>query len=93
MKLAILYAAVGGLLGGMAGYLLAEGLSEGAFIGVMLGASLGIIAAMRRLYGGASPSYEAETAGIQDDNLITTMRRKLIRDASRESILWDRLQE
>lgn len=93
MKLVILYAALASLLGGIAGYALAESLPEGAFIGVMLGGCLGIIAAMRRLYSGTSPSYEAETASIQDDNLITTMRRRLIREASRNDILWDRLQE
>ncbi|MCY3780115.1 MAG: hypothetical protein OXG78_07400 [Chloroflexi bacterium] len=79
------YAFLAAVLGAVIAYLLAEGLPEGAFVGGLLGASIGIIIAMRRASGGAGPAFEYEAAGIHDDNLITTARRNLVREAYRET--------
>lgn len=81
----IAYAALGAAGGAGIAYLLADGLAEGAFIGAMLGASIGVIIAMRRASGPAGPSFEYEAAGIHDDNLITTARRNLVREAHRDT--------
>ncbi|MDE2951016.1 MAG: hypothetical protein OXT68_09625 [Chloroflexota bacterium] len=79
--------AVGTLLGATlaaaAGYLLAGELPEGAFAGALVGGSIGIIIAMRRA-DAAGPAFEYEAAGIHDDNLITTARRNLVREAYRD---------
>ena len=83
--LGITLAGVG--LGAAAGLLLSGGLPEGAFSGLLLGASLGLIIAMRRAQGGTGMAFEYEAAGIHDDNLVTTMRRRLIREADRQSAL------
>ena len=66
-------------------FLAAEGLAEGAVAGALLGASLGVLVAMRHGAGDASAAFEYETAGIHDDNLITTARRNLVREAYRQS--------
>lgn len=78
-----LYTIIGGSAGALAFFLAAEGLSEGAVAGALLGGSLGVLVAMRRGAGHASASFEYEAAGIHDDNLITTARRNLIREAYR----------
>ena len=85
MILLFVYTCIGAAIGALAGYLLTEGLAEGAFVGALLGASLGIIIAMRRASGAAGASFEYEAAGIHDDNLITTARRNLVREAYRDS--------
>ncbi len=79
------YAFLAAVLGAVIGYLLADGLPEGAVVGALLGASIGIIIAMRRASGGAGAAFEYEAAGIHDDNLITTARRNLVREAYRET--------
>ena len=81
----LLYALASAASGAVVGYLLAGGLSEGAIAGGVLGTSLGIIVAMRRNASSAGVSFELETAGIPDDNLITIARRDLSRDAYRDS--------
>ena len=90
---AIFCAAAGALIV----YLLAEGLPEGAIVGALLGGSLGVIIAMRRASGGTGPSFEYEAAGIHDDNLITTARRNLVREAYRGSfgarIIDDKIEQ
>lgn len=75
-----------GVITGAAGvFMLTEGLLEGAIMGGILGGSIGTLIAMRRRYGGTTPSYEFETAGIHDGNLITIARRNLARGAYRDS--------
>ena len=81
----LVYISVSAAAGALTAFVLAEGLPEGAFIGAMLGASMGVIIAMRRASGSAGPSFEFEAAGIHDDNLITTARRNLVREAYRDS--------
>ena len=81
----LIYAFLGAAPGAVTVYLLAEGLPEGAIVGALLGGSLGIIVAMRRASGGTGPSFEYEAAGIHDDNLITTARRNLVREAYRQT--------
>ena len=56
-------------------------------MGGILGGSIGMLIAARRRYGGTTPSYEFETAGIHDDNLITIARRNLARGAYRDSAI------
>lgn len=77
----------GGIIGAISVFFLAEGLPEGAIMGGLLGGSVGMLIAARRRYGGATPSYEFETAGIQDGNLITIARRNLARGAYRDSAI------
>ncbi len=79
------FAVFSAVAGAVIVFVLAEGLPEGAFVGALLGGSLGIIIAMRRANGAAGPAFEYEAAGIHDDNLITTARRNLIREAYRDS--------
>ena len=79
----LLYTLSSATLAAIAGYLLAGGLPEGAFAGALVGGSIGIIIAMRRA-GAAGPAFEYEAAGIHDDNLITTARRNLVREAYRD---------
>ena len=93
MILLFAYTCIGAVIGALAGYLLADGLAEGAFVGALLGASLGIIIAMRRASGAAGASFEYEAAGIHDDNLITTARRNLVREAYRDSFGTQVLEE
>ena len=81
----LIYSLLGAASGAATGYLLAKGLPEGAFVGALLGASIGVIIAMHRASGGAGPAFEYEAAGIHDDNLITTARRNLVREAYRDS--------
>ncbi|MCY4072686.1 MAG: hypothetical protein OXG60_15435 [Chloroflexi bacterium] len=80
----LLYAFVSAALGAVAGILLAAGLPEGAIAGAVVGASVGVIIGMHRA-GAASPAFEYEAAGLHDDNLITTARRNLVREAYRDS--------
>ncbi|MCY4063509.1 MAG: hypothetical protein OXG53_14150 [Chloroflexi bacterium] len=85
----IVYAMASALLGAIIGaivvFLLTEGLPEGAVMGGLLGGSAGMLIAARRRFGGTTPSYEFETAGIHDDNLVTIARRNLARGAYRDS--------
>lgn len=91
-----LYTIVAAAIGGIAGTLLAGGLPEGAIAGALLGGSLGVMVAMRRGAGDSTASFEYEAAGIHDDNLITTARRNLVREAYRDSfgaqILEDKIE-
>jgi len=80
-----LYAIFGALLSALSTYLLAGGLPEGAVAGALLGGSLGLLVAMRHGAGDSSASFEFEAAGIHDDNLTTTARRNLVREAYRQS--------
>ena len=80
-----LYTIIGGSAGALAFFLAAEGLSEGAVAGAILGVSLGVLVAMRRGAGDSTAAFEYETAGIHDDNLITTARRNLVREAYRQT--------
>lgn len=80
-----LYTIIGGSVGALAFFLAAGGLAEGAVAGALLGASLGVLVAMRRASDAGGPAFEYETAGIHDDNLITTARRNLVREAYRDS--------
>lgn len=81
----LLVGALGAIIGAFAGYRLAESLPEGAIMGGILGGSIGLLIAMRRLQGASGPAFEYEAAGIHDDNLITTVRRNLVREAYRDS--------
>ena len=81
----VAFAVLSAVIGAVIAFVLAEGLPEGAFVGALLGGSIGIIIAMRRASGAAGPAFEYEAAGIHDDNLITTARRNLVREAYRDS--------
>jgi len=81
----VLGALLGAIIGAIGVLLLTEGLPEGAIMGGILGGSVGLLIAARRRYGGTTPSYEFETAGIHDDNLITIARRNLARGGYRDS--------
>ncbi len=81
----IVYALVGASLGALVIFLAAEGLTEGAVAGALLGGSLGVLVAMRRGAGASTAAFEYETAGIHDDNLVTTARRNLVREAYRHT--------
>ena len=85
MRILILYTLIGVTAGAAVVFALAGGIAEGAVMGAILGGSLGVIIAMRRNAGGRGVSFEYEAAGIPDDNLITTARRNLSRDAYRSS--------
>jgi len=78
------YALASAASGAVVGYLLAGRLPEGAIAGAVVGGSIGLIIAVRRA-GAAGPAFEYEAAGLHDDNLITTARRNLVRDAYRDS--------
>lgn len=82
----VVYAIVGASLGAAVFYFLADSLPEGAIAGALIGACLGVLVAMRAGAGASSPSFEYEAAGIHDDNLVTTARRNLVREAYRESL-------
>jgi len=86
LKSVVLAALLGALIGAIGIYVLADGLPEGAIMGGILGGSVGLLIAARRRYGGTTPSYEFETAGIHDDNLTTTAGRNLVREAYRDSV-------
>ena len=79
----VAYAFFAATLGAGAVLLLSDGLPEGAVAGAVLGASIGVMVAMRKGAGDSTPSFEYEAAGIHDDNLITTARRNLVREAYR----------
>ena len=79
------YAFLAALVGAICLYLLAGKLPEGAIAGALLGACMGVLVAIRKGAGGSAPSFEYEAAGIHDDNLITTARRNLVREAYRDS--------
>ena len=79
------YTVIAALLGGIVGYLLSHGLADGFAAGIIIGASIGVIVGARRNAGASGPSFELESAGIPDDNLITTARRNLVREAYRDS--------
>lgn len=80
-----LYTIGGALVSALVAFWLAGGLPEGAIAGALLGGSLGLLVAMRRSAGDSTASFEYETAGIHDDNLITTARRNLVREAYRDT--------
>ncbi len=73
------------ITGAIGVFILTAGLREGAIMGGILGGSIGMLIAARRRYGGSTPSYEFETAGIHDGNLTTIARRNLARGAYRDS--------
>ena len=79
------YAFLAALVGAICLYMLAGNLPEGAIAGGLIGACLGVLVAMRKNAGDSTPSFELEAAGIHDDNLITTARRNLVREAYRDS--------
>ena len=81
-----LAALLGAIIGAIGVFFLAEGLPEGAIMGGILGGSVGALIAARRHYGASGPAFELEAAGIHDDNLITTARRNLVREAYRDSV-------
>lgn len=81
----IVYAVIGATLGALALFLAADGLTEGAVAGALLGGSLGLLVAVHKGAGDSAAAFEYETAGIHDDNLITTARRNLVREAYRQS--------
>lgn len=82
----VLAALLGAIIGATGVFILAEGLPEGAIMGGILGGSIGLLIAVRRHYGASGPAYEFEAAGIHDDNLVTSARRNLVREAYRDSI-------
>ena len=92
----IVYTIIGASSGALAFFLAADWLPEGAIAGALLGGSLGVMVAMRRGAGDSTASFEYEAAGIHDDNLITTARRNLVREAYRDSfgaqILEDKIE-
>ena len=77
---------LGALIGAIGALLLTEGLPEGAIMGGILGGSVGVLIAVRGHYGASGPAFELEAAGIHDDNLTTTARRNLVREAYRDSV-------
>ena len=79
------YTAIAALLGGIVAYRMSDGVPEGLITGAVIGASIGVIIGVRRNAGASGPAFELESAGIPDDNLITTARRNLVRDAYRDS--------
>ena len=85
MIMGLALALAGTVIGAVVAFLLAGGLAEGAIVGALLGGSIGTLMAARMLSGGAGPAYEAEAAGLHDDNLTTIMRRNLMRETRRES--------
>jgi len=86
----IVYAMASALLGAIIGaivvFMLTEGLPEGAIMGGLLGGSVGMLIAARKHQGRSGPAFELEAAGIHDDNLTTTARRNLVREAYRDSV-------
>ncbi len=82
LRLAV-YSITGALVGALGVYLLAEGVPEGAIMGLVLGGSLGVLVAVRKGAGGKAASFEYEAAGLHDNNLTTTARRNLVREAFR----------
>ena len=80
-----IYGTFGAIVGALVFYWAADGVAEGAIAGALLGASLGVLVAMRHGAGDSSASFEYEAAGIHDDNLITTARRNLVREAYRQT--------
>ena len=81
----LLATALGAIIGAVAGLLTSDFMPEGALGGAVIGASIGMLVAARRRYGGSTPAYEFEAAGIHDNNLITTARRNLVQEAYRDS--------
>ena len=82
----LLAALIGAAIGAIGIFILAEGLPEGAIMGGILGGSVGALIAARRHHGASGPAFELEAAGIHDDNLTTTARRNLVREAYRDSL-------
>lgn len=81
----IVYTIIGASVGALVFLLAAYGVPEGAVAGAILGGSLGALVAMRQGAGDSTASFEYEAAGIHDDNLTTTARRNLVREAYRDS--------
>ena len=86
MKAILLTGLLGAIIGAIGVFILAESLPEGAIMGGLLGGSIGVLVAVRRHDGASGPAFELEAAGIHDDNLTTTARRNLVREAYRDSV-------
>lgn len=79
------YTIIGAVASALIAYLLSGALPEGAVAGLVLGGSLGLLVAVQRGAGDAAPVFDYEAAGIHDDNLTTSARRNLVRDAYRQT--------
>ncbi len=75
---------LGAAIGAACGYLAAPGYAQALPAGALLGALMGLGIAARLSAGRAAPAFDVETAGKHDDNLITSARRHLSRDAYRQ---------
>lgn len=84
---------LGAIVGAIGVFLLTEGLPEGAIMGGVLGGNIGMIIAARRHQGASGPAFELEAAGIHDDNLVTTARRNLARQAYHDSFVGNIMDE
>ncbi len=79
----VAYTFVTAIVGAIVALLLTEALAEGAIVGALIGGSIGVIVFISR--NASTVSYEFEAAGIPDDNLTTTARRNLVREANRSN--------
>lgn len=79
------YTIIGAVAGALVAYLLSGALPEGAVVGLVIGGSLGLLVAVQSGAGDSAAAFEYEAAGIHDDNLTTTARRNLVRDAYRQT--------
>ena len=79
----VAYTFVAAIVGAIVAFLMTEALAEGAIVGALIGGSIGVIIFISR--NASTVSYELEAAGIPDDNLITTARRNLVREAYRSN--------
>ena len=79
----VAYTFVTAIVGAIVAFLMTEALAEGAIVGALIGGSIGVIIFISR--NASTVSYEFEAAGIPDDNLITTARRNLVREANRSN--------
>ncbi len=79
----VAYRFVTAIAGAIVAFLMTEALAEGAIVGALIGGSIGVIIFISR--NASTVSYEFEAAGIPDDNLITTARRNLVREAYRSN--------
>ena len=83
MKKLAAFAFSSALTGAILALLVSDALVEAAIIGALIGGSMGLIAFFSR--HSATVAFEYEAAGLPDDNLITTARRNLVREAYRHS--------
>ncbi len=84
---------LGTIIGAISVFVFTDGLPEGAIMGGILGGSVGALIAARRHHGTSGPAFELEAAGIHDSNLTTTARRFLVREAYRDSLSPQILEE